>query len=208
MTDRNQVGCVQAREGARINVNAISNTASTAGHEASRGAVEHLRRHWTAYLHLAEIHPIGLARPVGAFSFGLNFPATVAIAGELDGQRCRLNDWAGRSRKTTQRLRTSVLRGRSASVDRATGAPARAGVASESKPRPSDEFIGQALTGRPQRASNGNLMRAQARCSETTRISSVYTALCQAEHRSLSDGGVVPVSSRCPRLPALCRISQ
>ena len=128
-----------------------------------------------------EVRPITDDRPLPKPHPGpqTNFVATIAAATEIDGKRCALNDWGSRSRKTTMRLMVAFrlvpgearLSGRGEIVNRETGATARAGVASIEATTAGSEFIRQALTGRPQRASNGNLMRAQARCSETTRKS-------------------------------------
>ena len=64
-------GIAQAR-GGLLNENAISNTASVAGHEASCDLAELPRVSFAKHHHDAEIHPTSLARPVGAFCTGLN----------------------------------------------------------------------------------------------------------------------------------------
>lgn len=95
---------------------------------------------------------------------------TVALGAELDG--CCPETRQHSARKTTQRLEAGALSGRSGNVSRATGAAARAGVASR---REAATTVGMSLSGTGLQAdrspaSNGNLIRAKARCLGTTRI--------------------------------------
>lgn len=126
----------------------------------------------------------------------------VATRAELDGKLCQLNDWLGRTRKTTQRLGAGALSGRSG--EPLFGITARAGVASgrEVATTVGMSLSGHGFTGRPQ--------PSQQRQPDTGLKSPVLRephgslSLCRVvlatEHRSLINGGVVPVSSHCPRL--------
>lgn len=67
-----QIVRVQARGGPKRNNANLSNTARVAAHVGSCDSAEHLQRLRSEHHHDAEIHPIGLARPMGAFSVRLN----------------------------------------------------------------------------------------------------------------------------------------
>jgi hypothetical protein len=133
--------------------------------------------------------------------------ATIAPATEIDGRCCALNDWGSRSRKSTKRRKASVLRGCGGTVSRETGAAARSGVASrcEIATTAGSEFIGQALTGRPQRVSNDNPMRAQARCLGTTRTPQFMPKMARLKTTPPELGELCPfpaVVLDCPKYSA------